>query len=130
MLASALELFNFQVGNTSEEDAMQKTVQQLRARADTIHASSEKIITLENGMVVTELLNNLESKNNKAENLLFTMVCLQIQAKTITPPCFFPFFISCRRFFDQVGVDIASKFPIECMNFFVSFLDPFLKFFS
>jgi hypothetical protein len=114
LAATFMELFtNLQGTTPSAEDQLHSYVSQLRSRGDAIHASGEKIVTLDNGFVTTELLANLEMKNNQSYNAPFALVSLQIQSRTITPPCFLAYFASCKRFADEVAPEIVAKYPVE-----------------
>lgn len=111
MLAATFELFNFQSSSTGNE--FQNQIQQIRTKADAIHAQGEKIITIDNGFVTTELLHNLESRNHQSYQLAFSLIALSIQAHILTPPAFFAFFAQVKRFADNIPSEIASQYPAE-----------------
>jgi hypothetical protein len=108
-----MELFNIQLPGQSSGNELSNAVQLLRQRSDAFHSSGEKIIALENG-ATTELLTNLENKNNQTYNIPLSIVSLHIQCKCLnSPSLFFAYFISCKRFVDNLSPEIAQQFFME-----------------
>jgi hypothetical protein len=108
-----MELFNIQLPGQSSGNELTNAVQLVRQRSDAIHSSGEKIISVENGNT-TELLASLENKNNQAYNIPLSIVSLHIQSKCLnSPSLFFAYFISCKRFVDNLSPEIAQQFFVE-----------------